>query len=68
MLEIHSSVQFVAGSQPVNAVAFVVDGLYYGVSDFGYAAYSMVMPCLFRSIVNLLYPESQLSGLTFCAK
>ncbi|XP_008464232.1 protein DETOXIFICATION 44, chloroplastic isoform X2 [Cucumis melo] len=32
---------FVAGSQPVNALAFVVDGLYYGVSDFGYAAYSM---------------------------
>jgi hypothetical protein len=34
--------QFVAGSQPMNALAFVVDGLYYGVSDFGYAAYSMV--------------------------
>lgn len=34
--------QFVAGSQPVNALAFVLDGLYYGVSDFGFAAYSMV--------------------------
>jgi len=34
--------QFIAGSQPVNALAFVIDGLYYGVSDFGYAAYSMV--------------------------
>jgi len=34
--------QFVAGSQPVNAIAFVLDGLYYGVSDFEYAAYSMV--------------------------
>lgn len=34
--------QFVAGSQPVNALAFVFDGLYYGVSDFGFAAYSMV--------------------------
>lgn len=35
--------QFVAGSQPLNAIAFVLDGLYYGVSDFGFAAYSMVM-------------------------
>ncbi|CAN0927866.1 Protein DETOXIFICATION 44, chloroplastic [Linum grandiflorum] len=37
-----SGVWFVAGSQPVNAIAFVIDGLYYGVSDFAYAAYSMV--------------------------
>lgn len=36
--------QFVAGSQPINALAFVLDGLYYGVSDFGYASYSMVFP------------------------
>ena len=35
--------QFVAGSQPMNAIAFVIDGLYYGVSDFEYAAYSMVI-------------------------
>lgn len=35
-------IQFVAGSQPLNAIAFVLDGLYYGVSDFGFAAYSMV--------------------------
>lgn len=26
----------------MNALAFVFDGLYYGVSDFAYAAYSMV--------------------------
>ncbi|XP_040867774.1 protein DETOXIFICATION 44, chloroplastic [Glycine max] len=37
-----SGIWFVAGSQPVNALAFVIDGIYYGVSDFGYAAYSMV--------------------------
>lgn len=35
-----SGVWFVAVSQPINAVAFVIDGLYYGVSDFAYAAYS----------------------------
>ncbi|KAH1155375.1 hypothetical protein GYH30_050617 [Glycine max] len=37
-----SGIWFVAGSQPVNALAFVIDGIYYGVSDFGYAAYSML--------------------------
>jgi hypothetical protein len=35
--------QFVTISQPVNAIAFVADGLYYGVSDFAYAAYSTVL-------------------------
>lgn len=37
-----SSSQFVAGTQPLNALAFVFDGLHYGVSDFQYAAFSMV--------------------------
>ena len=31
----------------MNAIAFVIDGLYYGVSDFGYAAYSMVPFCVY---------------------
>lgn len=35
-------VQFVSASQPVNALAFIFDGLHYGVSDFPYAACSMV--------------------------
>ncbi|KAK3032857.1 hypothetical protein RJ639_037034, partial [Escallonia herrerae] len=44
VLEIaRSGTLFVAGSQPMNALAFVLDGLYYGVSDFGYAAYSMLL-------------------------
>ncbi|XVF76888.1 hypothetical protein PTKIN_Ptkin13bG0303300 [Pterospermum kingtungense] len=38
-----SGTLFVAASQPVNAIAFVLDGLYYGVSDFEYAAVSMVL-------------------------
>ncbi|KAL8206056.1 hypothetical protein R6Q57_009607 [Mikania cordata] len=38
-----SGTLFVAASQPINAIAFVLDGLYYGVSDFGYASYSMVV-------------------------
>lgn len=34
--------QFVSASQPINALAFILDGLHYGVSDFAYAARSMV--------------------------
>lgn len=33
----------------MNAIAFVLDGLYYGVSDFEYAAYSMVVAALISS-------------------
>lgn len=48
--DINSIVQFVAGSQPMNALAFVLDGLYYGVSDFEYAAYSMVPSLSYHTI------------------
>lgn len=36
------SFQFVALTQPINALAFVFDGVNYGASDFAYSAYSMV--------------------------
>ncbi|XP_045795323.1 protein DETOXIFICATION 44, chloroplastic-like isoform X3 [Trifolium pratense] len=49
-----SGILFVAGSQPVNALAFVIDGIYYGVSDFEYAAYSMVVVGLISSIFMLV--------------
>ncbi|KAF4363173.1 hypothetical protein F8388_020743, partial [Cannabis sativa] len=35
--------QFVAVTQPINALAFVFDGINYGASDFAYSAYSMVL-------------------------
>lgn len=55
VLEIaRSGILFVAGSQPVNAIAFVLDGLYYGVSDFAYAAYSMVFVGLISSVFLLV--------------
>lgn len=56
-----TGVLFVAGSQPMNAIAFVLDGLYYGVSDFGYAAYSMVLVGLISSL--FLYVVSPVYGL-----
>ena len=42
MFTVVGFLQFVTISQPVNAIAFVADGLYYGVCDFAYAAYSTV--------------------------
>ncbi|CAK7343752.1 unnamed protein product [Dovyalis caffra] len=55
---------FVAGSQPMNALAFVLDGLYYGVSDFGFAAYSMVLVALVSSLfVFVAAPVFGLAGV-----
>ncbi|KAG0553502.1 hypothetical protein M758_12G017200 [Ceratodon purpureus] len=45
---------FVALTQPINALAFVFDGLHYGASDFEYAAVSM-MALAVPSILVLLY-------------
>ncbi|KAL7618732.1 hypothetical protein Lser_V15G03969 [Lactuca serriola] len=36
-------VPFVAGTQPINAIAFVYDGINFGASDFAYSAYSMIL-------------------------
>ncbi|KAL8526581.1 hypothetical protein ACS0TY_015682 [Phlomoides rotata] len=59
-----SGTLFVAGSQPLNAVAFVLDGLYYGVSDFGFAAYSMVFVALISSAFLLIAtPSFGLAGV-----
>ncbi|PVH33436.1 hypothetical protein PAHAL_8G003700 [Panicum hallii] len=49
-----SGVWFVTISQPVNAIAFVADGLYYGVSDFAYAAYSTFFAGAVSSVFLLI--------------
>lgn len=36
-------IPFVAATQPINALAFVFDGINFGASDFAYSAYSMVL-------------------------
>jgi len=49
---IHKGIPFVAGTQTINALAFVFDGINFGASDYTYSAYSMVavasvsIPCL----------------------
>ncbi|WVZ95164.1 hypothetical protein U9M48_040962 [Paspalum notatum var. saurae] len=44
---IYIGIPFVCLTQPINALAFVFDGINYGASDFGYAAYSMASPCCY---------------------
>ncbi|CAA7042421.1 unnamed protein product [Microthlaspi erraticum] len=40
---VRKGVLFVAATQPITAQAFIFDGLHYGMSDFGYAAWSMMV-------------------------
>ncbi|CAM8889047.1 unnamed protein product [Rhodiola kirilowii] len=51
---IHIAVPFVAGTQTINSLSFVFDGVNYGASDFKYAAYSMVIVAA-CSISSLFY-------------
>lgn len=40
---VRKGVLFVAATQPITALAFIFDGLHYGMSDFPYAACSMMV-------------------------
>lgn len=48
---------FVALTQPINALAFVFDGLHYGASDFKYAAVSMMALAVPSILVLLYFPQ-----------
>ncbi|XP_050261629.1 protein DETOXIFICATION 45, chloroplastic isoform X4 [Quercus robur] len=54
---VRTGVLFVSASQPLNALAFIFDGLHYGVSDFPYAAYSMMMSGAICSTFLLYAPS-----------
>nr|GLL40894.1 protein DETOXIFICATION 43-like [Ipomoea trifida] len=51
-------VPFVAGTQPINSVAFVLDGVNFGASDFLYSAYSMVLVAAMTIGVEFLLLKS----------
>ncbi|XP_076914976.1 protein DETOXIFICATION 45, chloroplastic-like [Bidens hawaiensis] len=53
-----TGVWFVSASQPLNALAFIVDGLHYGVSDFPYAAYSMMLVGVISSTFLFYAPSA----------
>lgn len=52
-----TGVLFVSASQPLNALAFIFDGLHYGVSDFPYAASSMITVGAISSAILLYAPS-----------
>ncbi|KAH7852131.1 hypothetical protein Vadar_020971 [Vaccinium darrowii] len=53
---IRSVLLFVCASQPFNALAYIFDGLHYGVSDFSYAASSMMIVGAMSSAFLLYAP------------
>lgn len=59
---VRSLVLFVSATQPINALAFIADGLYYGVSDFAYAARSMMIVGAISSVFFLY--SSPIYGLS----
>nr|XP_043610577.1 protein DETOXIFICATION 43-like [Erigeron canadensis]XP_043610578.1 protein DETOXIFICATION 43-like [Erigeron canadensis] len=57
-------VPFVAGTQPINSIAFVFDGVNFGASDFAYSAYSMILVAI-GSIgsLTILYKSGGFVGI-----
>ncbi|GFP87021.1 mate efflux family protein 1 [Phtheirospermum japonicum] len=51
-------IPFVAATQPINALAFVFDGVNFGASDFAYSAYSMVTVAIISIVVLLILSSS----------
>lgn len=51
---VRSGLLFVSASQPLNALAYIFDGLHYGVSDFPFSAISMMIVGALSSVF-LLY-------------
>ncbi|KAJ6365415.1 hypothetical protein OIU76_030233 [Salix suchowensis] len=60
---VRTGILFVSASQPINALAFIFDGLHYGVSDFPYAAKSMMLVGLISSAFLLYAPIMGLPGV-----
>ncbi|KAB1207069.1 MATE efflux family protein 3, chloroplastic [Morella rubra] len=58
---VRSGLLFVSASQPINALAYIFDGLHYGISDFSYAACSMIIMEEW-SLVVLAGGDTQLRG------
>nr|GEW08700.1 protein DETOXIFICATION 45, chloroplastic-like [Tanacetum cinerariifolium] len=54
---VRSGVLFVSASQPITALAYIYDGLHYGVSDFKFAACSMMLVGAMSSAFLLYAPS-----------
>ncbi|CAL4950174.1 unnamed protein product [Urochloa decumbens] len=62
LMVVKSCALFVCASQPINALAFIFDGLHYGVSDFDYVAQATIVVGVMSSLVLLWAPS--VFGLT----
>uniref|UniRef100_A0A2P2M4A7 Uncharacterized protein MANES_14G002600 n=1 Tax=Rhizophora mucronata TaxID=61149 RepID=A0A2P2M4A7_RHIMU len=51
-------IPFVAGTQPINSLAFVFDGINFGASDFAYSACSLVLVAMVSIVCLLLLSSS----------
>ncbi|XP_058073633.1 protein DETOXIFICATION 42-like isoform X2 [Magnolia sinica] len=51
-------IPFVAATQPINAVAFVFDGINFGASDFAYSAHSMIIVAILSIVCLFLLSSS----------
>ncbi|CAK7355578.1 unnamed protein product [Dovyalis caffra] len=54
---VRSGLLFVSASQPINALAYIFDGLHCGISDFSYAAWSMMVVGAISSAFILYAPS-----------
>ncbi|KAG7035862.1 Protein DETOXIFICATION 42 [Cucurbita argyrosperma subsp. argyrosperma] len=50
---------FIAAMQPINALAFVFDGINFGASDFAYSAYSMVLVAIISIFCLFILSSTQ---------
>ncbi|XP_047054082.1 protein DETOXIFICATION 45, chloroplastic isoform X1 [Lolium rigidum] len=57
LMVVKSCALFVCASQPINALAFIFDGLHYGVSDFDYVAQATIVVGIVSSLVLLYAPS-----------
>ncbi|CAM0879645.1 unnamed protein product [Alopecurus aequalis] len=57
LMVVKSCALFVCASQPINALAFIFDGLHYGVSDFDYVAQATIVVGIISSLVLLYAPS-----------
>ncbi|XP_024542512.1 protein DETOXIFICATION 44, chloroplastic isoform X2 [Selaginella moellendorffii] len=50
-------IPFAVLTQPINSMAFVFDGIFYGATDFAFAAYSMIVIGIISSAVLFAAPS-----------
>ncbi|XP_044509699.1 protein DETOXIFICATION 45, chloroplastic-like isoform X2 [Mangifera indica] len=54
---VRTGILFISATQPITALAFIFDGLHYGISDFPYAACSMMLVGSIASTFLLYAPR-----------